>query len=118
MKSVLYDPNVLKQLVDDGMIKCRLCSQQEADAFHEREKQGKPLPHGIFEISVNRKNSYIEVDPLELTPENEQRIQSYLQVANSSKQIEYLSSIKQWLTFFGVLTILGLIGGFITICSR
>ncbi|MBR6039827.1 MAG: hypothetical protein IKP38_05040 [Clostridia bacterium] len=51
-----------------------------------------------------------EEDLKKIDSENEQH-------AISVAQTLYLKSINGWLTFFGVLTILGLIGGLITIIA-
>ena len=108
MKSILSDQAVLKRLLKTGMLNSELSTDEETVAFRRQDEKGEPLPEGI--IWSSKDDAFIKIDPSELSPENEQHNISVVQTL-------YLKSINGWLTFFGVLTILGLIGGLITIIA-
>ena len=107
MKSILNDRDVMETLYNAGLLKCESCNELEATEYQQLRSEGKPLPKGV--IWAPNKKTFLKIDPSEFSSrEAEQHIVSVAQTL-------YLKSIKKWLTFFGVLTILGLIGGLIAL---
>ncbi len=92
-----------------NMLDYEYCNDEETATFRKQKAQNQPLPKGVF---WNKDESiYYKVDPSELTPENVQLLSSFV-------QIEYLQAIKKWVAFFGILTILGLVGSLIALIAR
>ena len=84
------------------MVDCTVCSPAETQEYLTQEAQRKSLPDDVILLD----GTAYKIDPEELSAENEMHLVSVAQTL-------YLKSINGWLTFFGVLTILGLIGGVI-----
>ena len=108
MKSLLNDTSIVKRLLKADLLAYKPCNAEETAEYQKLKKDGEPLPKGVI-WSVND-GVFIKIDPEEFSLENEKHLVSVAQTL-------YLKSINGWLTFLGVLTIIGLVGGLITILA-
>ncbi len=108
MKSLLNDESVLKKLRKANLLDCEPCTAEETTKYRQLLSEGKPLPKGVFGPSEN--GTFTKISASEFTKENEQHTVSVAQTL-------YLKSINGWLTFFGIMAIIGLVGGLITIIA-
>ena len=106
MRGIFNKPSIINRLMKAEMVDCAACSEEETQELLQQKAQGKALPDDI----ILYKDKAYKIDPEEFSVENEMHLLSVSQTL-------YLKSINGWLTFFGVLTILGLIGGLITIIA-
>lgn len=103
MISVFNNTSIIKRLIKADMIDYTVCSSQEATEFLQQKAQGESLPDDVIMID----DKAYRIDPEEFTLENEKHLVSVAQIL-------YLKSINGWLKFFGIMAIIGLIGGLIT----
>lgn len=94
--AVKYDKAIL------GFYSYVKSTQEEAEKYKEMYDGGKLLPENIIWEDTGRGSSYFEF--FEILDYNN----------NDSFYTEYLlTKIKNWVTFFGVITVLGIITGVI-----
>lgn len=108
MKVIQKDAFLRKKLAKAGLITIEECTQEENSQYLELVKAKEPLPIGIYRGETP--DVFIKTIPSEVSDAEEMILLEALKTNN-------VISIKKWMTFFGVLTILGMIGGLISIIA-
>jgi hypothetical protein len=108
MKVLQKDAFLRKELAKAGLITIEKCTQEENSQYLELVKAKEPLPIGIY--SGETPDVFIKTIPSEVSDAEEMILLETLKTKN-------IISINGWVTIIGVLTILGLIGGLITIIA-
>ncbi len=83
--------------------------------YQKLESEGSPLPEGVYPTSVEGSREYCTIEDAvpDMTPEEINRLIALRQAKLAKKISEDIHTIKEWVVFFGVLAVIGLIGGFI-----
>lgn len=104
------DESFRKKLLDSNLISLQECTDEENERFSALREAGDPLPKGIV-TSEDSSTKFVRIVPEDLSPEDELNLFEYL-------QLKELSKIRGWVTFFGVLTVISLIVGLISVLVR
>ena len=90
-------------------LKKTLCSAKENETYRQLLKEERPLPDGVFEYIKNEtaeNQQFYTVTETDLTKEEKEDLISY-------KKLKTLTTIKNCVVFFTVLTVFSLIAGFL-----
>ncbi|MDY4588132.1 MAG: hypothetical protein SPD47_06750 [Oscillospiraceae bacterium] len=106
----------IKELIDNGLIeKVVITDEQENAQMKTQENEKKPLPDGVYVTYVEGVRKYCRLKDLAPDMSNED-----IDLMANFKQTEYLKKINQnvkviknWVIFFGVMAVIGLVAGFI-----
>lgn len=106
----------IKELIDNGLIeKVVITDEQENAHMKALENEKKPLPDGVYVTYVEGVRKYCRLKNLAPDMSNED-----IDLMANFKQTEYLEKINQnvkviknWVIFFGVMAVIGLVAGFI-----
>lgn len=82
----------------------------EVAALKYAQDRGAALPSWLTAEGTN----YFR--PRTLTPEQFAEYARYLELYNTSQQAEKLASIKSWVTFMGVIALIGVIASILSSC--
>ena len=104
------DEELIRMKCKLGVLKEEPCPEWENRAYRTMLKQGKPLPEGVYK-DTNYDDEEAEFYTIQKTGKSEEETSEYLML----KQLEAIISIKKWVTFFGVLTIISLIISAVTV---
>lgn len=107
---------LIKELIDNGLIeKVVITDEQENAQMKTLENEKKPLPDGVYVTHVEGVRKYCRLKDLAPDMSNED-----IDLMANFKQTEYLKKINQnvkviknWVIFFGVMAVIGLVAGFI-----
>ena len=91
--------------MDMGLIQQIDCSPKENKEIRKILKETGELPEGVYTYEYDYGSEFYRLEEADLT---EAEIAEYL----TYKQLSLLRTIKNCVVFFTVLTVLGLIGGF------
>lgn len=102
----------IREMVRHGFLKKNILSKDETSGFEELEKNGT-LPDGVYPTSDNGKRVYCRVESTapDMTGEEIDRL-IQLRKAND------IHTIKNWIIFFGVIAVIGLAFGCISLFVR
>ena len=89
------------------------CTLKENEAYVELLKNGQPLPEGVEQNDPNVEPEYASFHVPQETPLSKEELAEYV----SYKQLKTLTTIKNCVVFFTVLTVLSLIGSLIIVLS-
>ena len=106
----------VRLMAENGFIRKNIISDEETTVRYQKlESEGSPLPEGIYPTSVEGSREYCTIDDAvpDMTPEEIKRLIALRQAKLAKKISEDIHTIKEWVVFFGVLAVIGLIGGFI-----
>ena len=107
MKILTSEASLRAELLNQKMIRIELCSEEENNKYKEMEAAGIALPNGVFrQFTVS--DMYSRIIPSDLSDTQE------LSLIEAAKLLK-VSAIHKWLVFWGVLTIVSLIGGLIAL---
>ena len=107
MKVILRDADLRERLAKAELITITECTAEENKQYRELTGSKEPLPDGVFR---QLSGSFAQITPACISNAEELNLIEALKTKN-------VISIKKWVTFFGVLMILSLIGGFIAILA-
>ena len=108
MKIIFKDTYLRNKLAMAGLITVSECTAEENKQYMELVNAKESLPSGVYRGEYLR--TFIKTTPAEVSDTEELIFIEALKTKN-------VITIKHWLTFFGVLAILGLIGGLITVIA-
>lgn len=89
------------------------CTLEENEAYAELLKNGQPLPEGVEQDDPNDKPEYASFHVPQETTLSREELAEYI----SLKQLKLLTTVKNCVVFFTVLTILSLVGSLIIALS-
>ena len=89
------------------------CTRQENQAYTQLLKSGQPLPENVRKYEYSMTENMEEFYTLYIPDLTEQEINEFL----TYKQLSLLNTIKNYLLFFVVLTIIGLVGAFLLVTA-
>lgn len=99
----------VRLMAENGFIRKNIISDEETTVRYQKlESEGSPLPEGIYPTSVEGSREYCTIEDAvpDMTPEEINRIIAL-------RQAKDIHTIRNWVIFFGVLAVIGLVGGFI-----
>lgn len=82
------------------------CTKEENKAYTQLLKNGQPLPQHVYKYEYSLSEDWEEFYTLYIPNLTEHEINEYL----TYKQLSLLNTIKNYLLFFVILTIIGLVG--------
>ena len=101
IKLVSIDESFRRKLVSSGLVFLQDCSDAENEQFSAMKRDGKQLPEDIvpdeYEI-----NTFQRITLSDQTPEDDLCIIEYM-------KLQEVAKIRSWVTFFGALTLIGLV---------
>ena len=106
----------IRLMAENGFIRKNIISDEETIVRYQKlESEGSPLPEGVYPTSVEGSREYCTIEDAvpDMTPEEINRLIALRQAKLAKKISEDIHTIKEWVVFFGVLAVIGLIGGFI-----
>lgn len=106
----------VRLMAENGFIRKNIISDEETTVRYQKlESEGSPLPEGVYPTSVDGSYEYCTIEDAvpDMTPEEINRLIALRQAKLAKKISEDIHTIKEWVVFFGVLAVIGLIGGFI-----
>lgn len=106
----------VRLMAENGFIRKNIISDEETIVRYQKlESEGSPLPEGVYPTSVEGSREYCTIEDAvpDMTPEEINRLIALRQAKLAKKISEDIHTIKEWVVFFGVLAVIGLIGGFI-----
>lgn len=106
----------VRLMAENGFIRKNIISDEETIVRYQKlESEGSPLPEGVYPMSVEGSREYCTIEDAvpDMTPEEINRLIALRQAKLAKKISEDIHTIKEWVVFFGVLAVIGLIGGFI-----
>lgn len=106
----------VRLMAENGFIRKNIISDGETIVRYQKlESEGSPLPEGVYPTSVEGSREYCTIEDAvpDMTPEEIERLIALRQAKLAKKISEDIHTIKEWVVFFGVLAVIGLIGGFI-----
>ena len=106
----------VRLMAENGFIRKNIISDEETIVRYQKlESEGSPLPEGVYPTSVEGSREYCTIEDAvpDMTPEEIERLIALRQAKLAKKISEDIHTIKEWVVFFGVLAVIGLIGGFI-----
>ena len=98
-----------EQLAAAGMIQVSFCTPEETKEYNQMIENGEELPNNVF-ANEGYVKSYSKIFPSDLT---DAELLNMIEATKLGK----VASIQKWVIFFGVLIIIGLIGGLITLIA-
>lgn len=95
----------IREMVSRGFLKKNMIPSEEAEGFEELEKNGS-LPEGVYPTTNGTKRAYCHVENTapDMTGEEIDRLIA-MRKAND------IHTIRNWVIFFGVITIVGIVIG-------
>lgn len=106
----------VRLMAENGFIRKNIISDEETIVRYQKlESEGSPLTEGVYPTSVEGSREYCTIEDAvpDMTPEEINRLIALRQAKLAKKISEDIHTIKEWVVFFGVLAVIGLIGGFI-----
>lgn len=106
----------VRLMAENGFIRKNIISDEETIVRYQKlESEGSPLPEGVYPTSVEGSREYCTIEDAvpDMTPEEINRLIALRQAKLAKKISEDIHTIKERVVFFGVLAVIGLIGGFI-----
>ena len=117
MNSILNDEKLGASLLRAGLIKRTECTDQENAQFRYLLAQGQPLPNGVYYYESYETNEegieqsvpvFFRITPSDLTEADESAMLERLKACE-------IITIRKWVQFFGILTVISLVGGLISL---
>lgn len=99
----------VRLMAENGFIRKNIISDKGTrQGYQKLENEDKPLPEGIYPTSVEGSREYCTIEDAvpDMTPEEINRLIAL-------RQAKDIHTIRNWVIFFGVLAVIGLVGGFI-----
>lgn len=106
----------VKALLDNGLLeKVMITDEKELDQLRKLEIQEQPLPSGVYVTYEDNIRSYCRLKDVssDMSSEDINRLLLMRQTKHIKKISEDIHTIRNWVIFFGVLAVIGLVGGFI-----
>jgi hypothetical protein len=89
------------------------CSDEENEKYRKLLQKNEPLPNGILHRNPDSSTEYASFYKVEKTVLSKDELSNYIQY----KQLKTLTTIKNCVVFFTVLTVISLIFGFFAVMS-
>ena len=89
------------------------CSDEENEKYRKLLQENEPLPNGILHRNPDSSTEYASFYKVEKTVLSKDELSNYIQY----KQLKTLTTIKNCVVFFTVLTVISLIFGFFAVMS-
>lgn len=99
----------IREMVDQGFLKKNILSKDETSGFEELEKNGT-LPEGVY-TTTGAGCCRIESTVPDMTDE---KIDRLIQL----RKAKDIHTIRNWVSFFGIMSVIGVIGWIITACTH
>lgn len=99
----------IQLMVKNGLIKKNIIQHEETrEEYQQLENENKPLPDGVYPTRVDGYREYCTIENAvpDMTSEEIDRL-------IAMRQAKDIRTIRNWVIFFGVLAVIGLVGGFI-----
>lgn len=99
----------VRLMTESGFIRKNIISDKETTVGYQKlEIEGSPLPEGVYPTSVDGSYEYCTIENAvpDMTSEEIDRL-------IAMRQAKDIHTIRNWVIFFGVLAVIGLVGGFI-----
>lgn len=99
----------VRLMAENGFIRKNIISDEETRVRYQKlESEGSPLPEGVYTTSVNGIHEYCTIDDAvpDMTGEEVNRLITL-------RQAKDIHIIRNWVIFFGVMAVIGLVAGFI-----
>lgn len=99
----------IQLMVKNGLIKKDIIQHEETrEEYQQLENENKPLPDGVYPTRVDGCREYCTIENAvpDMTSEEIDRL-------IAMRQAKDIRTIRNWVIFFGVLAVIGLVGGFI-----
>ena len=106
MSSILNNASLRERLIREGLLEVEACTSQENERFQSILEAREPLPEGVYRTDESAYEFQRVVGGMP-TPEEERNLLMALQTRD-------LKSIRGWVTYFGVISILGIIVGILS----
>ena len=103
----------VRLMAENGFIRKNIISDKGTrQGYQKLENEDKPLPEGIYATSVDGRREYCTIEDAvpDMTPEEIERLIAL-------RQARDIHTIKNWVIFFGVLAIVGLIFGVVAVVA-
>ena len=100
----------VRLMTESGFIRKNIISDKETTVGYQKlENEDKPLPEGIYATSVDGRREYCTVESAvpDMTAEEIERL-------IAMRQARDIHTIKNWVIFFGVMAVVGLIVGVVS----
>lgn len=104
-KALENNESFRNHLLDCDLISLQECTDEENEQFLAMVQANKALPDGVM-ASQDDSAKFVQIIPADLTPGDELNMIEYLKLTE-------LKKIGNWVTFFGILTVVSLIVGLI-----
>lgn len=106
----------VEELVENGLVeKVVITDEQEHVQMKKLEEEKKPLPDGVYVTYVDCVRRYCRIK--NIVPDMSKDDINLMIKLKQTEHLDKISSnvrvIKNWVIFFGVLAVIGLVGGFI-----
>lgn len=99
----------VRLMSENGFIRKNIINDEETRVrYEELEREGSPLPEGVYPTSVDGMHEYCTIENAvpDMTDEEVNRLIAL-------RQAKDIHIIRNWVIFFGILAVIGLVGGFI-----
>lgn len=106
MSSILNNAALRERLIREGLLEVEDCTSQENVRFQGMLEAREPLPDGIYRTEESAYEFQRVVGGMP-SPEEERNLLMVLQTRD-------LKKIRDWVTYFGVISILSIIVGILT----
>ena len=103
MIRILNNPSLRNRVFRECLLEAEACTPQENEGFQAMLESGKSLPEGVFRTDESA-YEFLRIAGGMPTPEEERNLLLALQTRD-------LKSIRSWVTYFGVISILSIIVG-------
>lgn len=101
------DNSFRHRILQSGILTTERCTEEENEQYLALDKAGAALPDEII-TSEEYSTKFERIVPSDLSAEEELNLIEYL-------KLKEIAKIRGWVAFFGILTIIGLICGLLTV---
>ena len=109
MRILTESPLLRRELMKQKLIRIEMCSEEENNKYKEMDSAGERLPNGVYcQSHYAVEDLYARIIPSDLSDADE------LALIETAKLLK-MSVIQKWISFWGVLSIIGAASGLIAL---